>query len=185
VTERISNGEDVVSFLKEQHEQIKMGFTQVNIATGDQRKHAFYALRRLLAVHETAEEQIIHPAAREALPNGDRLIELRLKEENEAKNVLSQLEEVDVDSARFDTLFSTLQSLVLSHAEAEEQEEFAPLTAHLDASRLERMKTVAQLAESFAPTRPHPGVESATANFLVGPFGSMIDRLRDAFSGKT
>ena len=34
-------------------------------------------------------------------------------------------------------------------------------------------------AEAIAPTRPHPGVESAKANFAVGPFASMLDRARD------
>lgn len=33
-----------------------------------------------------------------------------------------------------------------------------------------------KLAESTAPTRPHPGVESATANLLAGPFAAMLDR---------
>jgi hypothetical protein len=34
-------------------------------------------------------------------------------------------------------------------------------------------------AEGIAPTRPHAGVESAKANFVVGPFASMLDRARD------
>jgi hypothetical protein len=37
----------------------------------------------------------------------------------------------------------------------------------------------------MAPTRPHPGVESAAANILVGPFAAMLDRTRDAISGKS
>ncbi len=34
-------------------------------------------------------------------------------------------------------------------------------------------------AEAIAPTRPHAGVESAKANFALGPFASMLDRARD------
>src|SRR4051794_6725501 len=60
----ISNGLDVVAFLKEQHQQIKSLFSEVRSASGEQRREAFFALRRLLAVHETAEEEIVHPAAR-------------------------------------------------------------------------------------------------------------------------
>jgi hypothetical protein len=44
------------------------------------------------------------------------------------------------------------------------------------------MKKRTELAESIAPTRPHAGLESAAANMLVGPFVSVIDRLRDALS---
>jgi hypothetical protein len=47
------------------------------------------------------------------------------------------------------------------------------------------MQRAVNFMESVAPTRPHPGVESATANLLVGPFASMLDRARDALSGKS
>jgi hypothetical protein len=47
------------------------------------------------------------------------------------------------------------------------------------------MRNAARLAQATAPTRPHPGVESATANMLAGPFAAMLDRARDLLSGKT
>jgi hypothetical protein len=42
------------------------------------------------------------------------------------------------------------------------------------------MASAVRAAEAIAPTRPHPGVESAKANFVAGPFASMLDRARDA-----
>jgi hypothetical protein len=42
------------------------------------------------------------------------------------------------------------------------------------------MAMAVQAAEALAPTRPHPGVESAKANLVAGPFASMLDRARDA-----
>jgi hemerythrin superfamily protein len=181
----ISSGVDVVSFLKEQHQQIKMGFINVIASKGEARQDSFYALRRLLAVHETAEEEIVHPAARSCLPDGDDIVEARLHEEHDAKEVLSKLEKLEVNSSEFDMLFRTLQSAVIAHAESEEMQEFEPLASRLDQSRLERMRKAVNFAESVAPTRPHAGVESATANMLVGPFASMLDRARDAISGKS
>jgi hypothetical protein len=180
----ISSGIDVVTFLKEQHQQIKAGFAQVANSTGERRKNAFYALRRLLAVHETAEEEIVHPAARRNIANGDTIVRLRLQEENQAKKVLSELEDLDVDSMEFQTRFNTLQFSVIAHAESEELEEFTPLGNILDQESLERMRKAVNFAESVAPTRPHAGVESAGANMLAGPFASMLDRVRDAISGK-
>jgi hypothetical protein len=41
------------------------------------------------------------------------------------------------------------------------------------------MGSAVRAAEAIAPTRPHPGVESAKLNFAVGPFASMLDRARD------
>jgi len=32
----------------------------------------------------------------------------------------------------------------------------------------------------MAPTHPHPGVESATKNVLLGPAAAIVDRTRDA-----
>lgn len=35
-------------------------------------------------------------------------------------------------------------------------------------------------AEAMAPTRPHPGVESAPATMALGPVTALMDRTRDA-----
>jgi hemerythrin superfamily protein len=177
--------QDVVAFLKDQHEQIKAMFQQVMDAAGEEREKAFLELRRLLAVHETAEEEIVHPLAREAMAErGPAVVEERLEEERRAKEVLRDLEDMDVDSAEFAAQFNELRTAVLAHAEAEEQQEFAAMARALDDAQLLRMRRAVEFAEKTAPTRPHPGVESAVGNMLVGPFAMMIDRARDAISGK-
>lgn len=180
----ISSGIDVVNFLKEQHHQIRMAFVEVTNSRGKERQIAFYALRRLLAVHETAEEEVLHPVARKTLVNGAIVVDARLREENYAKQALAELEDLDVDSATFEAKFAELQNKVTAHAHAEERDEFEPLALQLDQDRLDRMRKVVTFAESVAPTRPHPGIESMAANVLVGPFASMVDRVRDAISGK-
>ncbi len=181
----INTGTDVVSFLKGQHEKVKALFEQVISATGKEREKAFFALRRMLAVHETAEEEIVHPAARRALPDGEAIVRQRLHEEKMAKQDLSQMEKLDVDSDEFGEMIQRLKAAVIAHAEAEEREEFEALATTLEPARLERMRKAAEFAESVAPTRPHPGVESAAANMLAGPFAAMVDRSRDAMSGKS
>ena len=67
----IATGKDVVAFLKSQHEQIAGMFEKVFSATGKARTEAFFELRRLMAVHETAEEEIVHPVAARALRHHD------------------------------------------------------------------------------------------------------------------
>ena len=57
-TSAINGNDDVIAFLTNQHEQIKALFTRVKDAIGQDREDAFLELRRLLAVHETAEEEI-------------------------------------------------------------------------------------------------------------------------------
>lgn len=58
----IKSPTDVVDFLVSQHQQIKAMFAETLAASGKAREKAFVELRRLLAVHETAEEEIVHPA---------------------------------------------------------------------------------------------------------------------------
>jgi hemerythrin superfamily protein len=178
---QVTKTEDVVEFLISQHNLIKDLFAEVLHASDVKaREKAFIDLRQLLAVHETAEEMVVHPRARRELGDGDKIVDARLKEEHEAKQKLSRLESLDVGSDEFIKELTDFQQDVLEHASNEETEEFGKLEHQLDAETLERMAHAVAAAEAIAPTRPHAGVESATANFAVGPFASMLDRARDA-----
>lgn len=42
------------------------------------------------------------------------------------------------------------------------------------------MAVAARLAESFAPTHPHPAIELGGEHLLAGPFAAMLDRAKDA-----
>ena len=155
---KIDSSADVVGFLKAQHQQIKAGFAEVLAATGSERREAFDALRRLLAVHETAEEEIVHPRARHEIANGDTVVEARLAEEHEAKETLQKLESLDVASAEFDSTFRQFQADVISHAEAEESQEFAQLAAELDDAQLAKMRRAVEFAERIThPPAPRGG----------------------------
>ncbi|MEN3223845.1 hemerythrin [Mycobacterium vulneris] len=176
----VQSTDDVVKFLKDQHNLIKDLFEEVfSASTAKAREKAFVELRQLLAVHETAEEMVVHPRARREVAEGDEIVDARLHEEHAAKEQLSKLESMDVESDEFITELAKFREAVVDHAEREEHEEFDKLHRKLDADDLERMVKAVQAAEAIAPTRPHPGVESAGLNFAVGPFASMLDRARD------
>lgn len=180
----IQSPTDVVDFLVSQHQQIKSLFAQTLSASGTAREKAFVELRRLLAVHETAEEEIVHPRAKRKISNGAAVVGERLHEEHEAKTLLQKLEKLDVDSEEFTRELTALRDAVIAHAEHEERDEFARLGEELSDQELERMGRAAKLAEAVAPTRPHAGVESQVANLAAGPFAAMLDRARDAIVGK-
>jgi Hemerythrin HHE cation binding domain len=175
---------DVVDFLVSQHEQIKSMFAETLSASGKAREKAFVELRQLLAVHETAEEEIVHPRAKRKIADGAAVVGQRLEEEHEAKTVLRKLEKLDVDSEEFTRHLTELRDAVIDHAEREEKDEFAKLGQELSGDALERMGRAVKLAEAVAPTRPHAGVESQVANLTAGPFAAMMDRARDAIMGK-
>jgi hypothetical protein len=174
---------DVVEFLKGQHNLIEDMFDDVLCASQPKaRETAFVDLRQLLAVHETAEEMVVHPRARGELDGGDAVVDARLREEHQAKEQLAKLEGMDIDSPYFIVALKVFRDAVLEHAEREELEEFDQLQRELDAGELKLMTAAVRAAEAIAPTRPHPGVESAKLNFAVGPFASMLDRARDVIS---
>ena len=177
----VQSTDDVVRFLKDQHNLIKDLFEEVFSASSDDaRRTAFTELRQLLAVHETAEEMIVHPRARGEGAAGDEVVDARLAEEHRAKEMLAALEDTDVAAPEFLPALAEFRDAVVEHADAEEAEEFDSLRRDLDAGQLKAMAAAVRAAEAIAPTRPHPGVESATLTFAVGPFASMLDRARDA-----
>ncbi|WP_241661392.1 hemerythrin domain-containing protein [Thermomonospora catenispora] len=170
---------DVVDLLVAQHSQIRDLFAETMDSAGDRRKDAFRRLVRLLAVHETAEEEIVHPLARRSLPGGEGIVDDRLAEEREAKELLAELDGMDVEDPRFLPKLDRLRIAVLTHARAEERYEFYRLADEFDDSQRAALARAVKAAEATAPTRPHPGTESATANLLTGPVNAMVDRIRD------
>jgi hemerythrin superfamily protein len=170
---------DVVDLLIHQHSQIRDLFDEVENSLGENRKDAFDRLVRLLAVHETAEEEIIHPLARRALPGGEEIVDDRLEEERQAKEKLARLEGMDPETPQFLTELDELRIAVLTHARAEERYEFQRIRDELGEAQRRGLAAAVKIAEAIAPTHPHPGVESATKNLLAGPAAAVADRIRD------
>jgi hemerythrin superfamily protein len=170
---------DVVDLLLRQHSQIRDLFIEVESATGKARTDAFQQLVRLLAVHETAEEQVVHPLTRIRVHGGDGIVDDRLAEEHSAKETLAELEKMGPDAPEFPQLLDQLRIDVLDHARKEETYEFRYLRRDVGTAELRTMTAAVRAAEAVAPTHPHPGVESATANTIAGPALSLFDRTKD------
>lgn len=173
--------QDIVDVLEQQHRQIKIMFSEVGTAPAHERRERFEDLVRFLAVHESAEELVVHPEARETGVTIEAAVELRLTEEKQAKQALADLYEMGPDHPEFDEKFARFTESVLLHAEKEEEEEFPALRNSLPADKRERMARTLLAAEKLAPTRPHPHAgESMAANLIAGPPLGVFDRIRDA-----
>lgn len=106
----INSTTDVVTYLVGQHHRIEELFDEVaNAGDNGEREKKFFELRRLLAVYETAEEEIIHPLARRQIDHGAEIVDARLEEENSAKKKLAHIESVDVGSPEFDMELAALR----------------------------------------------------------------------------
>ncbi|MDQ0793192.1 hemerythrin domain-containing protein [Streptomyces sp. B1I3] len=175
----LAQDNDVVALLMRQHGDIRNLFDEVEGSTGEGRRDAFRRLVRLLAVHETAEEEVVHPFARRNLPGGEQVVADRLAEERAAKEALSALDGMDTDDPEFLPRLKALRTDVQEHARAEERYEFTHIRRSRDVTDLAAMAKAVKAAEAMAPTRPHPGVESGAANAALGPVAALMDRTKD------
>ncbi|MFG3343449.1 hemerythrin domain-containing protein [Streptomyces sp. NPDC048018] len=173
---------DVVALLMHRHGDIRNLFDEVEAAAGEQRREAYRRLVRVLAVHETAEEEVVHPFVRRAFPGGARAVEDRLAEEKAAKESLVTLDDLDTDDPTFMLRFMKLRRDVQEHARAEERYEFIHIRRSAGSADLAVMARTFKAAEALAPTRPYPGVESATANIALGAVIALINRTEGAVS---
>jgi len=170
---------DVVDLLLTQHARIEEQFLLVAATAGEEKRQAFDDLVRLLVVHETAEEEVVHPVSRGLVDGGDAAVDDRLQEERQANEILAGMVDGGVAAEGFDVALLLLRDAVLVHAHNEERYEFSRLRAKVPAAQLRAMATAVAAAEKLAPTRPHPGTESLTANLVAGPVLAVADRVRD------
>lgn len=153
VSDRAVVAEDLVDVLLGQHMAIRNLFVEVESATGQARTEAFGRLVHLLALHEAAEEEVVHPLARTVLDGGGELVDDRLHEEREAKEVLSRLADLDPDSGEFATLLAELRESVLAHAAREEAYEFRYLRRAVEPARLRALATAVRVADGSDAAR--------------------------------
>ncbi|WP_250564193.1 hemerythrin domain-containing protein [Sphaerisporangium fuscum] len=170
---------DVLDLLVRQHHMIAELFEETERSVGLARERAFERLVRLLAVHESAEEEIVHPYVRLKLGGGDGVVDGRLDEERQGKLLLAHLEQLGPDHPDFLRSLRAVRAMILAHAEAEEREEFPVLRARSSEAERRALAAAVKAAEATGPTHPHPGVESATMNLLLGVPLALVDRTRD------
>jgi hemerythrin superfamily protein len=171
---------DVVTLLLRQHTRIRDLFDRVAAEEGQGRAAAFEELTRLLTAHETAEEEVLHPFARQAFEGGADVVAARLKEERAAERVLARLADMGTEDPEFLPLLRQLRQDVLAHAEAEERNEFNRVQAVADAGQRRAMAAAVRAAEAAAPARPHRQGAPETTEALRGRLAALTDRVRDA-----
>lgn len=119
----------VIDLLLEQHARLEELFQLVETSKGKAKQSAFKELAELLLVHEASEAEVVHPLAAQSIDSGVEVIDERLEEEDEAKELLQKLIKAGTGDAAFDADFQLLRTAVLEHATREERYEFYRLRA--------------------------------------------------------
>jgi hypothetical protein len=127
----------------------------------------------------------VYPVMEEHFENGHEEVAHDKEEHKRLEELLKQLEGLEPEDPAFPQCVGRIQEVLADHVADEESEQFPKLRASLPADRLIDLRDKVEMAEKVAPTRPHPGApNSEMFHKLVGPGVGMVDRLRDALSGR-
>ena len=150
------------------------------------RSEAFCELVQTLVGHEVAEEEVLYPAVRKYVDEGDDLAGRRIEEQAAAEELLAKMEKQDSESTDFMANFANLRDAVLEHAEAEEQTVFPALAGAIGRDALRQLGERYEKAKAAAPTHPHPhSPDIPPGNVVMGPVVTIFDRARDAIRGRS
>lgn len=178
---------DVVDVLVSDHREVEALFQELERGQGtpDHRRQVADVVIAQLVRHSVAEEAYVYPTARRALPDGDQVAEHDIEEHAEAEQTMKELEAVEATDPRFDELVSRLSSMIRHHVEEEESELFPRLRSACAREELVELAGKVEAAKRMAPTRPHPSApDRPPANKLLAPGAGLVDRMRDALSGR-
>ncbi|TDP96730.1 hemerythrin domain-containing protein [Labedaea rhizosphaerae] len=169
------------------HRAVEQVFTELESGAGTpehRRDLADHVIAELVR-HSVAEEQYMYPAAREALPDGDQIADHELEEHAAAERLMKDVEGLEPTDPQFDMKLRELMADVRHHIEEEEQHLLPMLRTACTPEQLDDLGAKVVQAKKMAPTRPHPaGPDKPPANKILGPGVGLIDKIRDALTGR-
>lgn len=177
---------NIVDDIIADHREFESVFTEIE-SGGDPRtqpdlvEHVIAGIVR----HAIAEEQYVYPTARRALPDGDELVEHEIEEHSQAEEIMKDIEKADAEDSKYDELVRKLIADIRHHIKDEEEELLPQLRTACSGDELQDLSEKFHRAKKMAPTRPHPSApDRPPANKILGPGAGLVDRLRDALTGR-
>jgi hemerythrin superfamily protein len=179
---------DLIDDIITDHREVETLFEEIENTddTAIQRQLVEHVITELVR-HSVAEEQYLYPTARRVLPDGDKIADHELEEHAKAEEIMKQLERTEgqAEDVEFSALVRKLIEDVRHHVEEEESDLLPKLREACGAAELGELGEKFETTKKMAPTRPHPlAPDKPPANKILGPGVGLIDRMRDAISGR-
>ena len=177
---------DVIEILTADHREM-IGLLELIEETTDpaDRRALADAATAEIVRHSVAEELFVYPVYTREVTDGADEVEHDKEEHQELEETLVKLEGVDSEDADFLRLVRELKGQLDHHADDEESDQFPKLRRAVSAEELVDLGRKVEAAKKVAPTRPHPdSPHSELFHMTVGLGVGMVDRLRDALSGR-
>lgn len=180
---------DALVVLTRDHNQVKALQEQLGTlpshATGgstaqmSRRKSIVDMITVKLSQHEAVEEEYFWPAVRKVMPDGDRWADEAIEQEQQGRNTLTALGQLEPDTDEFDELVEKLVLLLRKHV-AYEETLFLQLKSVMPDDERRELGEKLLTAKKLAPTRPHPHTPAKPAVLkTVGAAAAAVDKVRD------
>ncbi|MFI8214509.1 hemerythrin domain-containing protein [Streptomyces sp. NPDC085932] len=147
---------------------------------GAERERMLKEVVQLVFSHAFAEETVLWPAVRRAVPDGEELTSRVEEEHQEINDLVAEIERLQPGTAERDERVERVFALIRQDIRDEEDLVLPRLQEALDAARLRRLGAAWETVRRSAPTHPHPVVpRRPPGNAVLGVPLSLYDRLRD------
>jgi hemerythrin superfamily protein len=178
---------DALELLTRDHREVEELFGRYRSGSDDEKRSAAEGVIRELSIHAAIEEEFFYPAVEKQMPDCDQLVEHSVDEHQQVKEVLARLDEMidKTHTKAFAQKMERLEKIVQEHVEEEEQKLFPSVREGFTKTALNELGTTMNKAKKAAPTRPHPSTPAnPLAHATVGKAAAVVDRMRDAVSGR-
>lgn len=187
MTESTNNqGRNVIDLITEDHREVEQLFAEAQETIDpDQFQQIVSTTIAELIRHAIAEEQHLYPAFRQYLDDGDVMADREIAEHSEAEETMKEIERLDSSDPQLRAKFAVLVQEITHHVQDEEQNALPRLRAACSEEELIQLGERVERAKRTAPTRPHPTApDTPPMNKLLAPGAGLVDRVRDALTGR-
>jgi hemerythrin-like domain-containing protein len=150
---------DAIQMLKQEHEQAKKMFGEIEQASGERRGQLWTKLRPELKVHEQLEEAALYgPVAREVGANDSKLSEWEEhhhEEVSELESMIQNIDELEPSEPQWMEKVKELQQTLEHHIEEEEGDIWPRIQQVWDRAKL------AQAGDQMATMKPQKMQQAA------------------------
>ncbi|HEV7934914.1 MAG TPA: hemerythrin domain-containing protein [Actinomadura sp.] len=176
---------DLLSVLIDDHREIQDLLELLQVATeAQERRWLSTELIIEMVRHSFAEQMYLYPLVRQALPDGDAIVDQEIAEEAEVEKLLRWLERAEASSPQFSALATMLTSKVQRHIENEETAVFPRLADHVSPTELVKAGDRVTWAKAKARTRQRLARTDPDLHRLLAPGAGLVKRVRHLLTGR-
>ena len=178
--EQLGGRFSVLSRQKSDHIELNRLLEALEASRGMEQRRVLLKIYRLVFPHAFAEESVLWPVMRRALPDGGELTLEVEREHQEVNELVQRLETMDDEDPERGAVLTRLTEVLREDVRDEEDVLFPRLQSVVSRRRLRVLGVLWEVVRRIAPTRAHPVVARRPPGNVIAALPlSAIDRLRD------